>query len=206
MATTLLPDGAGNQGYVDEIKVPDVGEGQPEPVVMPEPIFQATSGDHLADGYTGLATSSDVSLETPMTYADWRSIYLSFGFEGINNPPPETLVFDSRATTMMHLLGFLFTQPTVTLPDYNVDAGAVTLVATAGFATDDTTDLVQYRWDFGDDSPIQTTAIPTVTHTYAAGTFTARVEVSDFYGHTAIDAGAVKATGYIFLPLVLRNF
>jgi len=206
MATTLLPDGAGNQGYVDEIKVPDVGEGQPEPVVMPEPIFQATSGDHKADGYTGLATSSDASLETPMTYADWRSVYLSFGFEGINNPPPETLIFDSRATTMMHLLSFLFTQPTVTLPDYDVDAGAVTLVATAGFATDDTTDLVQYRWDFGDNSPIQTTTIPTATHTYEAGMFTARVEVSDFYGHTAIDAGTVKTTAYIYLPLVMRNF
>jgi len=206
MATTLLPDGAGNQAYVDEIQVPPVGQGQPEPVVMAEPIFRATSGDHKADGYTGLATSSDASLETPMTYADWRSVYLSFGFEGINNPPPETFMFDSRATTMMHMLGFLFTQPTVALPDYDVDAGNVTLVATAGFATTDTTDLVQYRWDFGDGSPIQTTMVPTTTHTYKAGMFTARVEVSDFYGHTAIDSGSVSVTGYIYLPLILRAF
>jgi len=205
LPATLIPDGAGNQYYVDEIKVPDVGAGQPEPVVMPEPIFQATSGDHEADGYTGLATSSDVSLEDPMTHADWRTVYLSFGFEGINNPPPETFVFDSRATTMMHLLGFLFTQPTVTLPDYDVDAGAVELVATAGFASEDTTDLVQYRWDFGDGSAIQTTTVPTVTHTYGAGMYTARVEVSDFYDHTAIDEGTVTATGYTLTVNTIGN-
>ncbi len=206
LPATIIPDGAGNQLYVDEIQVPVPGEGQPEPVVAPKPIFQATSGDHVADGYVGLATSSDASLEDPMTYADWRSVYLSFGFEGINNPPPNTFLFDSRATVMNHLLGFLFTQPTVALPDYDVTAGAVTLVATSGFATEDTTDLVQYRWDFGDGSPIQTTTVPTVTHTYAPGTFTAHVEVTDFYGHTAIDAGTVKATAYIYLPLVMRAY
>ncbi|HOT93554.1 MAG TPA: S8 family serine peptidase, partial [Anaerolineae bacterium] len=207
LPATLIPDGAGNQYFVDEIQIPQVGEGQPEPVVMPKPIFQATSGDHVADGYVGLVTSSDASLEDPMTYADWRSVYLSFGFEGINNPPPETFLFDSRVTVMNHLLGFLFTQPTVALPDYNVMAGQeVTLQATAGFATADTTALVQYRWDFGDGSPIVTTTTPTVTHTYAPGTYTARVEVTDFYGHTAIDAGTVKSTAYIFLPLVMRAY
>ncbi len=206
LPATLILDGAGNQYYVDEIQVPAIGEGQPKPVVMPEPIFQAASGDHKANGYTGLATSSDASLEDPMTYADGRSVYLSFGFEGINNPPPNTFLFDSRAMVMNHLLGFLFTQPTVALPDYDVDAGEVTMVATAGFATEDTTNLVQYRWDFGDGSAIQTTTTPTVTHTYQGGTFTARVEVSDFYGHTAIDSGTVSVTAYIYLPLVMRAF
>ncbi|MBN2390756.1 MAG: S8 family serine peptidase [Anaerolineae bacterium] len=208
IATTLLPDGAGNQAYVDEIKVPDVGEGQPEPVVMPEPIFQATSGAHIANGYTGLATSSDASLETPMTYADWRTVYLSFGFEGINNPAADqTIVFDSRATTMMHLLSFLFTQPAVELPDVVAPAGTITLEATAGFASGDTTELVQYRWDFGDNSPIQTTTDPTANHSYGTGTYTARVEVTDFYGHTAIAEGTVEVTkAHIYLPLVMRAF
>ncbi len=199
-------DGAGNQLYVDEIRVPEPGEGQPEPVVMPKPIFQATSGAHDADGHVGLATSSDATLEDPQTYADWRTVYLSFGFEGINNMVGTDQI-DFRTPTMAHLLGFLFTQPTVALPDYNVKAGQeVTLQATAGFATADTTTLVQYRWDFGDGSPIATTTTPTVTHTYAPGAYTARVEVTDFYGHTAIDAGAVKSTAYIFLPLVMRAY
>lgn len=206
--TTILYDGAGNQGYVDEIKVPDIDEGQPTPVVMPEPIFQATSGDHDAEGHVGLATSSDASLEDPMTYADGRNVYLSFGFEGINNYVG-TDPIDMRSMVMDHLLGFLWTQPTVTLPaTVASEVAEVTLVATAGFATADTTDLVTYRWDFNDASPITTTTTPTVTHTFANGNYNVRVEVADFYGHTALahTALSVSAERYIYLPLIMRAY
>jgi PKD repeat protein len=46
---------------------------------------------------------------------------------------------------------------------------------------------VQYRWDFGDKSPIVTTDDPTVTHRYPARkAYDARVEVTDSLGHVTV--------------------
>ncbi|HEY3187191.1 MAG TPA: PKD domain-containing protein [Solirubrobacteraceae bacterium] len=45
--------------------------------------------------------------------------------------------------------------------------------------------VVSYNWDFGDGSPVQTTAVETTSHAYAtAGTFTAKVTAVDDHGNT----------------------
>jgi len=200
-----VTDGAANQYSVDKIKLPVLHEGQPVPSITSKPIFQATSGDHGADGLVGMTLCSDPTLEDPQTYADFRTVYLSFGFEGINDPVTTTHQFGSRDVVMENLLGYLFTEPTVAL-SYEVAEGAVVLSATAGFATDDVTDIVSYRWDFGDESPVITSTTSSVTHTFASGSHTVRVEVTDFYGHTALAQAAVSANVSLYLPLVMRGY
>jgi PKD repeat protein len=54
----------------------------------------------------------------------------------------------------------------------------VKLVGTA--STDPDGVITSYRWEFGDGSPVATT--PTADHTYAAGTYTARLVVTDDRG------------------------
>lgn len=58
---------------------------------------------------------------------------------------------------------------------------AVKLVGTASSDTDGT--IGSYRWEFGDGSAVATTA--TANHTYAAGTYTARLVVTDNLGASA---------------------
>jgi len=58
---------------------------------------------------------------------------------------------------------------------------AVKLVGTASSDADGT--IASYRWEFGDGSAVATTA--TANHTYAAGTYTARLVVTDNLGASA---------------------
>ena len=78
--------------------------------------------------------------------------------------------------------------PVVNLPPVASTAGStplagvapllVKLVGTA--STDPDGVITSYRWEFGDGSPVATT--PTADHTYAAGTYTARLVVTDDRG------------------------
>jgi hypothetical protein len=203
-------DGAGNQGSVDEIQIPVPDEGQPDSVVKARPIFQAAQGDFQADGYVAAVRSSEPMLESPMKYFAGRTVYLGFGFEGVNNPVAGSLVVDSRATLMEMLLKFLWVEPTVTLADVNATAADVMLSASSGFVGTGamhTDQIVSYRWNFGDGSAIQTSASSMITHTYAGGTYTAMVEVTDSFGHKSVSEATVTVQlGYnVFLPLVMRD-
>ncbi|MBN2006480.1 MAG: S8 family serine peptidase [Anaerolineae bacterium] len=198
-------DGAANQKFVDEMKVEVPGEGQPPALVPSQPLFQATTGDHRAEGYVGMTRSSDPTLEKPQSYADYRSVYLSFGLEGVNDPN-ETMQSNTRDVLMAEMLKFLWTEPTVTLAQMvDIETGEGMLTATAGFATADMAGIAGYRWDFDDGTPIQTTTTPTVTHTFNGGRHMVRVEVMDEYGHTALAQSQVTVTARLYLPVVMRD-
>jgi glucose/arabinose dehydrogenase/PKD repeat protein len=78
----------------------------------------------------------------------------------------------------------------------------------SGSSDPDTGDtLTNYLWDFGDDSPTQTTTTPTISHTYSTdGTYTASLRVEDNRGAVSdpatvrIDAGNDAPTPVIELP------
>jgi hypothetical protein len=208
-------DGANNQAFVDEVEVYDGQYGFDVRPVPAKPLFQADITDGLqAEGYVGLTRASDPTLEQG-SMADGRSVYLSFGFEGVNDPDAGTLAgFDSRRYLMEELMTYLLSEPTATLPDTMATTGeAVTLTTTAGFvgATPLATSIVSYRWDFGDGSAFETTTTPSVNHVYAAdGTYTVRVEVTDNYGHSYIAQATVTAetvvTGYsVYLPAIMKT-
>jgi hypothetical protein len=205
-------DGAQNQEWVDEV-IAYGTVGPDKPVFMAEPFLQAMTGDHAADGYVGLSHAHEPTLEQAQL-ASYRTLYLTFGFEGVNDPVTNTLAHvDSRDYLMQKLLTYLMSDPTATLPDQTVTAGdTVTLATTAGFVgtTPLTATIVGYRWDFGDSSAFESTTAPSVSHVYDAdGTYTARVEVTDDYGHKYVAQATitVEPSGYtIYLPLVTKNF
>ena len=57
-------------------------------------------------------------------------------------------------------------------------------------STDPDGDALTYRWDFDNNGTWDQTGGVTATHTYAAGTYTARLEVDDGHGHTATATAA----------------
>jgi PKD repeat protein len=67
-------------------------------------------------------------------------------------------------------------------------------------------DAAYYRWDFGDGSDIEWTTDPTVEHQYqSVGSYQARVEVMDEYGHKVVSQPVTVQIGYeIYLPLVTK--
>jgi len=64
-------------------------------------------------------------------------------------------------------------------------------LTSAGSADSDGT-IVAYAWDFGDGSPVENTV--TASHTYAAGTWTATLTVTDDDGATAMQAFTISST------------
>lgn len=212
MTSTTWYDGAGNQGYIDEIALPEPGEGQPEENNPAQMIFQAAEGDFAEEGHVGAVKSAEPCLTMPETDYDYRIAYLSFGFEGINDPVLGSLeMVTSRETLMANLLDFLWAEPTVSLT--NTIETTINVTETFVAEADHIGTLFlpptfdQYRWDFGDGTDFVITTAPSVTHVYTqAGVYTPRVEVMDKYGHKALASSTVTVEEFmIYLPFVMRN-
>ena len=183
-ATLSDKTGAGNQSSIDEVTVPDSDPRQPD--LFTTPILRATSTNSQVAGTIALNRAAEPTLEQPAVAIPYRSTYLAFGLEGVRD--------DTGATTRQQLLQDLLywhvDRPTVQV------SGAVTVSGptqnatfTATAETNTPATFVRYRWDFGDGSPILETDQATVVHQYAkAGTYRARVEATDSWGHRAISA------------------
>jgi len=66
--------------------------------------------------------------------------------------------------------------------------------ASANNSSDPDGQIVSYRFDFGDGTRVGPQASPEAKHTYAAGHWTARVDVTDDRGATSSASAAVNAT------------
>jgi 2',3'-cyclic-nucleotide 2'-phosphodiesterase (5'-nucleotidase family)/subtilisin family serine protease len=193
-------DGAANQYYVDEVELAPYGDTEAPDSISS--ILAAVDGHPMQDGYVASARADSPTLERSRARYDYRTIYLSFGFEGINNDTGYT----TREELMAALLDWLTDEVTVTLEPAE---GMVNDLITLSAAMNSTVgaEAVQYRWDFGDGSDIAVSSTPSVVHAYeSGGTYTAEVEVTDEYGHKAVDQATVKVTATeIFFPLVFKN-
>jgi uncharacterized repeat protein (TIGR01451 family) len=178
-------DGAANQYYVDEVELAPFGDtSAPETI---KPILAAIDGAAQMEGYVASSRADGPTLEQPVMDFDYRTIYLSFGFEGINNDTG----FTTREELMGGLLNWLTDEVEVSLaPAEGRVNEVITLDAT--FASSVGAEAVQYRWDFGDGSDIAVSSSPSVIHVYETeGTYYAQVEVTDSYGHTAVSEQAM---------------
>jgi hypothetical protein len=188
--------GAANQAWVDEL--------YPYEDLDAETIFVAIGGMPQADGTVGLKKSSEPTLEEPRLKTDYRVIFLGFGLEGMN-----TITGTTPITLTRKVLDWLDDEVTVSISDGWVahPYDLMTLTASATSTITGTT-FIQYRWDFGDGSPIATTTVPTVTHAYGAfGVYRPRVEVTDSLGHKAVSAPGTAIVGYrIFMPVIFKNY
>ncbi len=194
-------DGAANQYYVDEVELAPYGDTEAPDSIYP--ILAAVGGYPVQDGYVASARADSPTLERPQVRYDYRSLYLSFGFEGINNDTGYT----TREVLMGELLNWLTDEVAVTIES---EEGMVNdLITLSADATSSVgAAAVEYRWDFGDGSDVAVSTTPSVVHVYASGgTYTAKVEVTDEYGHKAVDEAIVSTIeSKIYLPLVFKSY
>lgn len=213
-------DGAGNQLFIDEIQphppLIDVGDpNMPEELEPYVGLLIYPGPYNIEDGFVAVAHREQPSLERPGIAYFGRTIYTSFGLEGVNDGVGGT----SRAELLQRFLAWGLDEPTVTITDTTPDNASnlttfeATLVSpvsgeTAGLPITG----VSYRWDFGDGSDVAGPYTTTqASHKYAVcGTYTVRVEATDSFGNTALDSLVVEVdeecdAHIIYLPLVTKN-
>ncbi|HSM55307.1 MAG TPA: S8 family serine peptidase [Candidatus Sulfomarinibacteraceae bacterium] len=202
-------DGAGNQLFIDELEnqdlSPDPVPGKPDAFLeilrYPGPLAEE-------DGTVTIAHRNQPTLEFESVEYLGRSIFASFGLEGVNNGVGAT----SREELMQHFLNWAFDEPEVELGVVDYPDEAVTTIFSATVSSNiEGTSGVSYRWDFGDGTgffgPYESN---TASHDYEyCGTFTVRVEATDSWGNVAIGHEQVTVSEDCqfrqLLPVILKN-
>ncbi|MFN8498215.1 MAG: S8 family serine peptidase [Anaerolineae bacterium] len=136
--------------------------------------------------------TSDPTLAAPMQKYLYRSIAMGFGLENIDNAGG----FATQQQVMGKAWSWLMDALSVSLSASTASQFSPTTL-TASATSSGGAAITQYRWDFGDGSPIQTTTAASVQHTYTSTRpATARVEATDALGHTAIASAVINPTPY----------
>jgi hypothetical protein len=203
-------DGAANQLFIDELAtVPGAAPDNPEELKPYVPLLTYPSPTKIEDGVVAMAHRAQPSLESPGIAYLGRSIYTSFGLEGINDGVGST----DRAELLMLFIGWAMDEPAVTISDTTTtNASELTMLEASLTSNIPDTFGVSYRWDFGDGTPysnVYTSAL--VSHTYEnCGPYTVRVEATDSLGNVAIGTLDINVTNCsdneaptdLFLPLI----
>lgn len=193
-------DGAANQYYVDEIRhnVAVTDSQSVDPFFTP--LFYFKSDTNVDEGTTGMAHRAQPSLEIPGVSYSGRSVYTTFGLEGVNNDTG----FTTREELLQQSLNWGWDNPVATI---KINMAGVPQFSFAASLTSNIggTSGLSYRWDFGDGTPYTDwSSNSTATHTYAKyGNYTVRVEVIDSLGNHAIGTITTQQPS-IFLPLITR--
>jgi len=180
-------DGAGNQDSVDEAApggTPDLAD-----VGHVTPILAALGGSPDADGYTGLAKACEPTIEGDAACA-YRTVYLSFGLEGINQQESRT----TRKELLDRTLAWLFDKVTVTAEDATWaphELFTLSCVASSTLGGG----ITSYRWHPGVDASAEiiTSPGPSVSLSIdQEGTYAYSVQATDSLGHNAVDDGTIR--------------
>ena len=239
--TTVNPSGAirgqiepvflRNQRFVDEIdnRFHDSTE---DPTGLDTlgstPLLKYQGPYNIYGGTVAMGYRQQPTLEKPGITYNGRSVYTTFGLEGMSNDFSSTLGI--TPTTRSELLGaFLdwgWSQPPTTVAISDTVAVSSTLYifdaqAAYGVQASSTSAVgptpVQYRWDFGDGSPYSLTATSQASHIYVCSTtatYTVRVEITDNFGNVVIGSKALDVSAncstnagpasVLFLPLIAK--
>jgi len=192
-----------NQPYVDEIdNAAHDGSQAPngDDNAQSIPLLSYMGPNNVYHGTVAMGHRRQPSLEEPgITYAG-RSVYATFGLEGMNNSFSAGLGF--TPTTRSELLGafldWTWAPAPTTVQITNTVAVSSTLhqfSASAAYGLQGRSAntlfprTVQYRWDFGDGSPYVISVGSQASHQYLCGAdnqHTMRVEITDNYGNVII--------------------
>jgi len=182
-------DGAGNQGFIDEIRpLPprtDVGDpNTPEEFDQYTGLFVYPGSNNVEGGFVAMANRAQPSLESPGISYWGRSILTTFGLEGVHGAA-------SRAALIQGFLNWGMDNPTVTISNTTTvtDANSelMRFEASMGSNVAGATGWM-YRWNFGDGSPMT----PWFDTTHGSrnypvcGTYTVWAEGKNVYGNRAI--------------------
>ena len=185
-------DGAANQLYIDEIATlpyapADFTEGY-------TPLFKYPGARNIQDGVVAMAHRDQPTLERPGISYLGRSIYTTFGLEGVNDGLGTT----SRSGLLDSFLDWAMDEPTVTITDTSTysDTSPVTLFAATVASNIAGTTGYTYRWDFGDGSAYADSYTSSVAgYQYATcGSYDVRVEATDSWGNRVIGELEVTVT------------
>ena len=215
----IVPMPLRNQAYIDELDFhshdgpdePNGSEGFPgKPILFYPGVYS------LADGTVAMTHRSQPSLEIPGITYQGRTVYATFGLEGMNTFLSPT--FGITPTTRSELLGTFLdwtwsNPPTATITSTVSSNESLQTIFTAGWETSEFEKYipVSYRWDFGDGSPYTPPQqTPEVSHTYACGFYEVRVEITDNYGNVSIGSKNVNVdqnctTPPLHLPQIYNN-
>ncbi|MFN8490616.1 MAG: S8 family serine peptidase [Caldilineaceae bacterium] len=221
----ILPQVALNQPSIDEID-DRFHNGFQDPTGLDAlksvPLLFYPGPTNIYSGTVGLAHRDQPTLERPGTTYAGKSIYTSFGLEGMSETFNATqgITPTTRSELLGDFLQWSWSQPvTATITDTFVAASKLYIFnATLNGAT-----AVRYRWDFGDGSPFIISATNAASHGYTCGSnnlHTVRVEITDAFGNIALGSRNVDAStdcaaptdlnvtpeppgsNHVFLPLI----
>ncbi|MBN1400276.1 MAG: S8 family serine peptidase [Anaerolineae bacterium] len=221
-----IGDGAGNQLSIDEIGPGGVRDGTDR--TLATPLLYAVDAVPIASGYMGVAKGDDQTLETYLAgqspVIPYRTVYYSFGFEGINTiiTGEGSLNTTTRSELLRRTLAWLLDQVEVTLPELIATSpNALTELACQATSSHGPQRLT-YRWKVGGDPVIQSDTAA-IDHVFGEhGDYRAIVEAKDALGHTAVAETTVSVRsggsstliaipasvtpgGEVTLQLTLRN-
>jgi subtilisin family serine protease len=178
-------DGARNQDSVDEIALGGRRDGADRAWV--QALLVAQHGRPQQQGYVGVAKSAEPTLEAMHPVLPYRTLYLSFGLEGVNNNERRT----ARVALLQRGLDWLRDTLTVTLPALTTAANEPLRISCAVSSTHGL-ERLSYRWDLGNGAGIASTTQPSVLAAYdRRGAYPIAVEVTDALGHKAVAQGVV---------------
>ncbi|MFN8486132.1 MAG: S8 family serine peptidase [Caldilineaceae bacterium] len=199
-----------NEPYIDEVdnQAHDGSHDATAPSDYPGVPFLTYAGPFNAlDGTVGLLHRDQPSLERPGITYKGRSVYTTFGLEGMSEGANDAqgVVPTTQAGLLGAFLNWGWSEPgAVVISDTtasntggytsfkaNFSGGAARQVMAAA-----TAQPVHYRWDFGDGSAItQVYDGPDASHTYTVcGAYTVRAEVTDSNGNVAIGNKQLNVT------------
>ncbi len=227
----ILPEVLANQPYVDEIdNAAHDGSQAPngDDNLQSIPLLTYQGPHNIYHGTVAMGHRLQPSLEKPGVTYTGRSVYATFGLEGMNNSFSAGLGF--TPTTRSELLGafldWTWAPAPTTVQITNTVAVSSTLHhfnASAGYGLQGRSAntlfprTVQYRWDFGDGSPYVVSVGPQASHQYLCGAdnqHTMRVELTDNYGTVIIGSKDVDVSkscatnvgpkSQLYLPVVRK--
>lgn len=197
----LEVDPLDNQIYVDEVDVESHDGSQvPENVPFGEysnfsgtPLFFYPGPYNVYHGYVAIANRDQPSLENPGISYQGRSIYASFGLEGMsNNFNPRTGITPTTRTELLDaFLDWVWSEEQSVIISSTISENSNGLVMLEAAVSEN--NGVAYRWDFGDRSPtVGPNPSNAAGHVYRrCGTYTVRAEVTDALGNVSIGSTEV---------------
>ncbi len=179
-------DGAANQAFIDEIKeVPEKNPDMPDELLPFMPLLRYPGDSNVEKGIVAMAHRDQPTLERPGISYVGRSVYTTFGLEGVNSDTGGT----TRQQLLQLLLNMVWDEPAVTITNTTPTNASKMVTLQAGLTSNITgTTGTSYRWDFGDGTGYtEAYTSNQVSHTYQySGRYTVRVEAVDAYGNRSI--------------------
>ncbi|MFN8474793.1 MAG: S8 family serine peptidase [Anaerolineae bacterium] len=157
-----------------------------------KPFFHPLGSTASADTNVSWGRASDPTLESPLQKYIYRSASMGFGLENIDNSAGLATQQQVAAKTMAWLMDTVSVSVSASTASQFSPTTLTASASSSGGAS-----IAQYRWDFGDGSPIQVTTSASVQHTYSTThPATARVEAMDALGHTAVASTVINPSPY----------